>query len=196
MKRKRSKGVKIAAGILAVLVILILVNFIPTLYLKNHGMSELKGEHITVYYEKEEAAAKDVFVLVESESGRIADKLGFTSPQSIKLYVYDEQGTMQMKKYGLIVLLLNLDWYIGDNRSTNVLLTSPANPGNAHGYDDVKNASVHEMVHAYNSLLNAQMPCGSMKAWQHICRVRNRAMIYTIRSIMFRALNRYAPTIR
>ena len=36
---------------------------------------------------------------------------------------------MQTKKYGLIGPLLGLDWYIGDNRGTNVLLTSPANPG-------------------------------------------------------------------
>ena len=50
-----------------------------------------------------------------------------------------------MKKYGLVVLFLNLDWYIGDNRGTNVLLTSPANPGSAHDYDEIKReVAVHE----------------------------------------------------
>jgi hypothetical protein len=39
-----------------------------------------------------------------------------------------------------------------------VILTSPANPGNAHDYESVKGAGVHEMVHAYNSLLNLRMP--------------------------------------
>jgi len=64
---------------------------------------------------------------------------------------------MQTKKYGLIGPLLGLDWYIGDNRGTNVLLTSPANPGKVHNYDNNKNACVHEMVHAYNSILNKKM---------------------------------------
>ena len=58
----------------------------------------------------------------------------------------------------MIVLFLNLDWYIGDNEGTNVLLTSPANPGKAHDYDSVKSASIHEMVHAYNAILNKDMP--------------------------------------
>jgi hypothetical protein len=154
----RRKGLAILCLSVAALLLLVLVNFIPTFYMKNPGMNTLEGEYITVYYEKEETAARDVFSLTESESGRIAKKLGFTSPQDIKLYIYDKQSTMQMRKYGLVVLFLNLDWYIGDNRGTNVLLTSPANPGNAHDYDEVKTASVHEMAHAYNSLLNPRMP--------------------------------------
>jgi hypothetical protein len=161
-KPKRYKALKIASCIVGVLLILTLANFIPTFYLESPGMNKLQGEYITVYYEKEEAAAKDVFKLAEEESERIAAKLGFTSPQDVKLYVYDNQGTLQMKKYGLVVLFLNLfvdlDWYIGDNMGTNVILTSPANPGNAHDYESVKESAVHEMVHAYNSLLNPNMP--------------------------------------
>lgn len=154
MKRKPHKGLKITVRILAVLGILVFVNFIPTFYLKTPGMSELQGKYVTVYYEKEEAAATDVFVLAESESKRIADKLGFASPQDINLYIYDKQSTLQTKKYGLIVLLLNQDFYIGDNRGTNVILTSPTNPGDGHDYMSVRGAAVHEMVHAYNYLLN------------------------------------------
>lgn len=135
----------------------LLCSFIPTLSLKTNGMKELRGEYITVYYETEEAAAMDVFKLADSESERIATALGFDSPQDINMYIYDHQSTLQIKKYGLIVLLLNLDWYIGDNRGTNVILTSPANPGKAHDYDNNKYASIHEMVHAYNSLLNKDM---------------------------------------
>jgi hypothetical protein len=162
LQNQKRAGLRKVLVILCLLVVglllLIFINFIPTFYLKNPGMNTLQGEYITVYYEKEETAARDVFSLTERESGYIAAKLGFTSPQDIKLYIYDRQSAMQMKKYGLIVLFLNLEWYIGDNRGTNVLLTSPANPGNAHDYDEVKTASVHEMVHAYNSLLNPHMP--------------------------------------
>lgn len=48
---------------------------------------------------------------------------------------------------------LYLDWYIGDNIGTNVILTSPANPGKVHNYNDNKFAVLHEMVHAYVSVL-------------------------------------------
>lgn len=72
----------------------------------------------------------------------------------MSVYVYDYQSTMQTKKYGYIAPLLGLDWYIGDNIGTNVILTSPANPGEVHDYDNNKYAVLHEIVHAYISVLN------------------------------------------
>jgi hypothetical protein len=151
-------AVVIAARVLAVLAVLVLANFLPALYLKNPGMNTLLGEYVTVYYAREEAAAKDVFAFAEGESGRIAQRLGFTSPQNIKMYIYDTKSAFQIKKYGLATLLLNLSFFIGDNRGTNVLLTSPANPGKAHTYNRIKGAAIHEMVHAYNFILNPRMP--------------------------------------
>ena len=47
-----------------------------------------------------------------------------------------------------------LDWYIGDNIGTDVILISPANPGEMHIYDNNKYAVLHEIVHAYVSVLN------------------------------------------
>lgn len=61
---------------------------------------------------------------------------------------------MQKKKYGYIGPLLGLDWYIGDNIGTDVILTSPANPGKVHDYDNNKYAVLHEIVHAYISVKN------------------------------------------
>jgi hypothetical protein len=139
------------------LIVLFASAFIPTLSLRTSGMETIEGEYVTVYYETEEAAAKDVFELADAESARIAKALGFDAPQDINIYIYDQQSTFQTKKYGLIALLLDLDWYIGDNRGTNVLLTSPANPGKVHDYENIKQISIHEMVHAYNSILNKNM---------------------------------------
>ncbi|MCR5166197.1 MAG: hypothetical protein K6C13_03120 [Oscillospiraceae bacterium] len=143
--------------ILSVLLLLVLVNFIPTFSLKTNDMSVLVGEWVNVYYEKEESAAKDVFEYADSETGKIARKLGFSEKQNVNIYIYDNQSTMQMKKYGLIGPLLGLDWYIGDNIKTNVILTSPANPGKAHTYDDNKYAVLHEIVHAYISVINPKI---------------------------------------
>lgn len=157
MLQKHKKGktiIKILLGIIISLVLATIINFIPTFNLKTTDMKTLSGEWVNVYYESEEAAAKDVFEYADEATSSIAQKLGFTEKQNINVYIYDYQNTMQTKKYGLIAPLLNLDWYIGDNIGTNVILTSPANPGKVHDYDNNKYAVLHEIVHAYISVIN------------------------------------------
>lgn len=151
MKKKLFRCIFI---ILGVLIIAAIVNFIPTLSLRTDGMTKLEGEWIDVYYETEADAAKDVFEYAERETATIAGRLGFSEAPDVNVYIYDFQSTMQTKKYGLIAPLLGLDWYIGDNIGTNVILTSPANPGKVHTYDNNKYAVLHEIVHAYVSVLN------------------------------------------
>lgn len=126
--------------------------------LKEKDMKELQGKYVTVFYEKEESAAKDVFNLAEKESLRIATSLGFIKPLKVNIYVYDDQETFHSKRVGFLAGLLDLDWYIGDNRGTDVLILSPASFAKTqHDYNSIKNAVVHEMVHAYNSVLNSNM---------------------------------------
>lgn len=131
-----------------------IINFIPTWNLKTTGMNLLRGDWINVYYETEQDAAQDVFAYADAETASIAERLGFGEKQSVNVYIYDDQSTMQTKKYGFAAPLLGLDWYIGDNIGTEVILTSPANPGEAHSYDDIKYAVMHEIVHAYVSVIN------------------------------------------
>lgn len=140
--------------ILGMLIIMGIVNFIPALSLQTRGMNKLEGEWIDVYYETEAEAAKDVFEYAEKETANIAKRLGFSEAPDVNVYIYDSQSTMQTKKYGFIAPLLELDWYIGDNIGTDVILTSPANPGKVHSYDNNKYAVLHEIVHAYVSELN------------------------------------------
>lgn len=132
----------------------IIINFIPTWNLKTAGMEVLRGDWLNVYYETEKDAAEDVFAYANAETAFIAEKLGFSEKQNVNVYIYDYQSTMQTKKYGFAAPLLGLDWYIGDNIGTEVILTSPANPGEAHSYDDNKYAVMHEIVHAYVSVIN------------------------------------------
>lgn len=151
---KKRKVIKIVIIASMVLILLAIINFVPTWNLKVSGMSELHGTWIDLYYEEEEAAARDVFVYADSETAAIAEKLGFREKQNVDVYVYDFQSTMQTKKYGFVAPLLGLDWYIGDNIGTNVILTSPANPGDMHDYDNNKYAVLHEIAHAYVSVKN------------------------------------------
>lgn len=153
MKKTRKIAVIIFCFLL-LLILLGIVNFIPTWSLKNDNMHKLEGKWINVYYEKEEQAAQDVFELADKKTEQLAATLGFSEKQNVNVYIYDAQKTMQKKKYGLIGPLLDLDWYIGDNIGTDVILTSPANPGPVHDYNTNKHAVLHEIVHAYISTEN------------------------------------------
>lgn len=152
--KRRNRAIKILLGIISLLIVVLIVNFIPAFVLKTSDMNMVSGEWVNVYYESEEAAAKDVFQYADGATANIAQKLGFAEKQDVNVYIYDYQSTMQTKKYGFIALLLNLDWYIGDNIGTDVILTSPANPGEVHDYDNNKYAVLHEIVHAYISVIN------------------------------------------
>lgn len=151
MMRKIKKGL---FTILSVFVIAVVINFIPAFSFKTANMKELCGSWITVYYENEESAAEDVWAYANTETAYVAKKLGFSECPDVNVYIYDRQSTMQTKKYGYIAPLLGLDWYIGDNIGTNVILTSPANPGKVHDYDNNKYAVLHEIVHAYVGTIN------------------------------------------
>lgn len=152
--KNRKKFFYAFGGILLITVILSILNFIPTWNLKTSSMTKLEGNWCNVYYETEKGAALDVFELADEQTEQIAKDLGFLEKQDVNIYIYDDQKTMQRKKYGFIGPMLGLDWYIGDNIGTNVILTSPANPGPVHDYDNNKYAVLHEIVHAYISVEN------------------------------------------
>ena len=63
-------------------------------------------------------------------------------------------GNRKYAKSRTIGPVLGLDWYIGDNIGTDVILTSSANPGKVHDYDNNKYAVLHEIVHAYINVKN------------------------------------------
>lgn len=154
MSKRKKFALNISLGIVIFLIVAIIINFIPTYNLKTSDMKMLSGDWVNVYYETEEIAATDVFKYADEAMSSIVQKLGFSEKQNVNVYIYDHQNTMQTKKYGFIAPLLNLDWYIGDNIGTNVILTSPANPGEVHDYDNNKYAVLHEIVHAYISATN------------------------------------------
>ena len=106
LTKKKKIALRIVIGIAIFLALAVFVNFIPVFSLKTAGMKQFSGNWINVYYETEEAAARDVFEYADGETAAIAEKLGFTEKQDINVYIYDNQSTMQTKKYGLIAPLL------------------------------------------------------------------------------------------
>ena len=93
-KKRKNRAIKILVGIIVLLAIMLIINFIPTFNLKTSDMNMLSGEWVNVYYESEEAAAKDVFQYADGATAGIAQKLGFTEKQDINVYIYDYQNTM------------------------------------------------------------------------------------------------------
>lgn len=152
----KNKIFKISFIIFITLSFIILLNFIPTFSLQSAHMSCLKGKHVNLYYEKHSDAAKDVFQLAENKAAILEHNFCLKDTH-LNIYMYDSQTTFQQKKYGYIVALLNLDWYIGDNRGTNVLLTSPDAKCQMHDYQTIKQTVLHEMTHAYLSTINSHL---------------------------------------
>ena len=88
MSKKKKLALKITLGIVAFLLVAVFVNFIPTFSLKTANMKLLSGNWVNVYYETEEAAAKDVFGYADEETEAIAQKLGFSEKQDINVYIF------------------------------------------------------------------------------------------------------------
>ena len=92
--------------------------------------------------------------MISDSAVDLMNSLMLDDDQNINVYLYKNQRNFQIRKYGYIAKFLDSSWYIGDNRGTKVLLTSPANPGNFHDYESVMGAVLHEVVHAYVSIIN------------------------------------------
>ncbi len=151
------KVLKITLVAVMALVAIAAASFIPVLWRKVPGMQTLSGDYVRVYYQTEKAAAEDVFALAEVSAAALTDKLALSDPPVIDVFVYDSQVRMQQKKYGLIIPLLGLSWYIGDNLGDDVILTSPAATGTAHDYDTILSAAPHEIAHAYVYTMNPRI---------------------------------------
>lgn len=151
---RRLRWLRRLGVIIGVLVLVVVASFIPRLWLRDPGMTEVDGAYVTLYRGSEEQAALDVLKRADGDAARLIQRLELTGRPAVSVYVYDSQYVMQSHKYGWLIPLKGLDWYIGDNRGTNVLLTSPAHHGTAHDYAAVRDAVSHELVHAYVSTMN------------------------------------------
>lgn len=148
------RSFKIVLIALLALLLVVAASFLPVLWRKAAGMQTLEGAYVRVYFQRERAAAEDVFRRAEAAAAGITETLGLSSPPPIDIFIYDSQRQMQSKKYGLLIPLLGLTWYIGDNIGDDVILTSPASTETAHSYDAIRDAALHEMVHAYVYTIN------------------------------------------
>ncbi|GIM29277.1 hypothetical protein CPJCM30710_19430 [Clostridium polyendosporum] len=140
------------------ILILSVIQTIPAFILKPIGAKELKGKNVIIYYQtKDEKGAKEVYQVLENTVGEIREKLEFNSIKPTKVYLYGNQKSLWIRKYGLITTLGAPEWYVDDNKGDKVLIVSPYVNIKGHNHDSILSAATHELVHTINYQINPKL---------------------------------------
>ncbi|MFY9497054.1 MAG: hypothetical protein WAP29_08085, partial [Halanaerobiales bacterium] len=152
-----NKKIKIYSD-LSIILLLLLIQSLPVVMLKPSDTEVLKGNNVIVYYNSsDKAGATKVFEVLETGAGGIRKKLEFENTDPIEVYVYKNQESLWIRKYGLVTLLGAPEWYIGDNKGDKVLIVSPDADTRVHNSDSILSAAMHELVHAINYQINPEL---------------------------------------
>lgn len=150
---------KISLFIVGVVAFCVILQFAPTLSLRTGDMITWETEQYILYFnEDDRPGAEAIFAQLEKDVPRINETLEFTPSDKVEVYIYENQKVLHQKKYGFLVSLLRLDWYIGDNVRDKVIIVSPINPGPVHSFDSVVEVVSHEYVHALIYQINKKVP--------------------------------------
>lgn len=139
------KWIRRIAWAMLVLIALLLFSFTPVLSLEQGDMSVLKGEYVDVHYLNQLQKASQILAWAEREAPLLQGYLNATPTDKVSIYIYDDQATLQQKKYGRLTRLFRLPWYVGDVKKGAVLLSAP---------EATKDILVHELVHVYTQRIN------------------------------------------
>ena len=143
---------------LSIILLLLLIQSLPVVMLKPSDTEVLKGNNVIVYYNSsDKAGATKVFEVLETGAEGIRKKLDFENSDPIEVYVYKNQESLWIRKYGLVTLLGAPEWYIGDNKGDKVLIVSPDADTRVHNSDSILSTALHELVHAINYQINPEL---------------------------------------
>jgi len=152
------KKYKILLGVLIGLIVIVLINFIPTLSLQTKDMMSMEKSHFIIYYEKnDENAAVDISNKLEKGYSLVANSISVSPDYKTKVYIYNGLDKFHMKKYGLLGKIVGPEWYIGDNIKNKVIIVSPNSPGKQHNYEDTTDAALHEYIHTLMWSINPKL---------------------------------------
>lgn len=144
--------------VIAGLVVLVGVNFVPMISLKTPGMDEYSVNGITTYaIPAHQQAAGDIAERVAASQERVLQAMGDIDSSGIDVIVYPNRNALKRKTLGLAGMLILPDWFIGRNTRNTVLIASPEAPGPEHTYESVVRAAVHEYVHVLTYRLNRKL---------------------------------------
>jgi len=146
-------------NIITMVMLIIVVQSLPILFLRNVGMEVLEGDYVRAYYDKGDIdGGKKVFSKLEKTAEELYRKLDFNRTELTNVYIYMRQSSLHIRKAGYLTLLVPLDWYIGDNKKDIVLIVSPNSENRMHNENSILEAAIHEFVHTVNYQINPQLP--------------------------------------
>ena len=148
------KPVRILLIVAAVLAVITLVNVAPMISRRTPRMEQYESHGITVYAEPTDRAEVDrIAARISDRTASVVGALGATSASGISIIIYPSNKVLHRKTIGLAGVFLP-DWFIGNNTTDFVLITSPANPGPVHDRESIELAAVHEYVHVLTDRRN------------------------------------------
>lgn len=139
-------------------IVVVVLQSLPIFFLKNKNMDMMESKNIILYYDPvDKDGAESIFETVNNSFDRLEDKLNFHNEKKIKVYCYSKQKDLHIRKFGYLTLLINVDWYIGDNRKNKALIVSPNIKTSSHSRENILGAANHEIVHTMNYLKNRKL---------------------------------------
>jgi hypothetical protein len=131
------KPIRILLVVAAVLAVITLVNFAPMISRRTPRMEQYESHGITVYAEPTDRAEVDrIAARISDRTASVVGALGATSASGISIIIYPSNKVLHRKTIGLAGVFLP-DWFIGNNTTDFVLITSPANPGPVHDREGI-----------------------------------------------------------
>ena len=92
----RRRCVRWLALTFGVLILLAVASFIPTLWLRDPGMTEVRGEYVTLYRGSQGQAALDVLQRADGDAARLIQRLELSGRPEVSVYVYDSQYVLSL----------------------------------------------------------------------------------------------------
>ena len=144
--------------VVGVLLLLLVIQTLPVFIVKPLDAGEYRSPDAVVYYERgDEAGAKEVFDLVNSNIAPIKEKMAFQSTSPLEIYVYKTQRGLWIREAGFVTLLFAPPWFIGDSEAGVIKMVSPNTPVKGHTHETILNGTLHEVVHSINYYKNPKL---------------------------------------
>lgn len=145
------RKLKIVKRIIIIVLIIFCILYIG--FRTNHsikGMQLYETEHFELFYEE---LSKNTLIDLENQLEWVYDKTKkfFNNEErkeaKYRVIIYTDVDTFQKSCFGLFLTWVLPDYYVGAASGELVLMTSPENPDDSHGYEDMIEIAAHEWIH-------------------------------------------------
>jgi RNA polymerase sigma-70 factor (ECF subfamily) len=159
---KMKRPFKLALSIVGVLIMvgagIALWLFTPEAMIKPNMVRFESAEFVYYYEPQDQSNMEKIARVLDQNHTRITQALGWNPPTKTTVVVYANQKEFQRAARGRVVDLVDVGWFIGDNRSNAVLITTPAAANRFNDANSIIQAAAHEYVHIIEDNINKDLP--------------------------------------